>query len=97
MTNGAAAGGTAGAAGYYVIANAIKASGSIVRVEPNVFMDILERCEAPLVVYSPAGFFTKHKYLTSYRGLCFFTKTAAPFILPTNVEVIQAAKIWIPD
>jgi len=97
MTNGAAAGGAAGAAGYCIIANAIKASGAIVRVEPNAFMDIMEHCEAPLAVYSPAGFFTKHKYLTSYRGLCFFTKTATPLLLPTNTEVIQAKKIWIPD
>ena len=88
--------GTAGAAAYVAMTNAIKASGAIIHVEPNDFMDILNRSEEPLVVYSPAGFFAKHKYMTSYRGLFFYTQTATPLTLSTQIELIQAKKIWIP-
>jgi hypothetical protein len=92
-----AAGGAVAAAAYVAIANAIKASGTVVRVEPDAFMEILRRTERPLVVYSPAGFLTRNKYLTSYKGLCFYTKTATELTLPNSVEIVQANKIWVPD
>ena len=76
MTNGAAAAGAAGAA---AVANAIKASGAIVRVETQDFLDILNRVKEPLVVHSPAGLLTQHKYLTAYKGLVFFTKAKPSF------------------
>ena len=47
MTNGAAGGAAAAA-----IAQAIKASGAIVRVEPEDFEQILRRTDRPLVVCS---------------------------------------------
>src|SRR5687767_77785 len=48
------------------IANAIRASGVVVRVEPQDFVNILRRTEKPLVVYAQGGFFsTNHQYLTS--------------------------------
>jgi hypothetical protein len=76
--------------------NAIKAMGAVVVVEPEVFLDILQRAEKPLVVYSPAGFMTKYKYLTSYKGLVFFTKSKEALLIPTSVEAITAKKIEIP-
>ena len=76
--------------------NAIKAMGAVVVVEPRVFLDILQRAEKPLVVHSPAGFMTKYKYLTSYKGLVFFTKSKEALLLPASVEVITAKKIEIP-
>lgn len=97
MTGTAAtAGTTAAAAGYVAMTNAIKASGAIVHVETNDFMDILNRSESPLVVYSPAGIFAKHKYITSYKGLFFYTQSATPLTLSTKIELVQAKKIWIP-
>lgn len=94
MTNGAVAGGAAGAA---VIAQAIKASGAIVRVEPMDFLTLLERAENPLVVYCEGRFFsTNYQYLMGYKGLVFYTKSRAPLDLPRNIEVITAKKIWIP-
>jgi hypothetical protein len=96
MTNGAAAGGAAGAAAA-AIAQAIKASGAIVRVEPNDFMEILRRSERPLVVCSQSKFFsTKYHYLTAYKGLIFYTKTETALALRLEIEVITAKKIWIP-
>jgi len=80
------------------IANAIKASGAIVRVEPQGFLAILSRSQSPLVVTAPGGIFSaKYHYLTSYKGLAFFTKSSEPLMLGGNVEVVQAAKIWIPN
>ena len=91
-------GATAGAAGAAVaIAQATRASGVIVRVEPASFRLILERQEAPLVVHATGGFFTtSHQFLTSYKGLAFFTKTNMPLDLPADTEVVEAQKIWIP-
>ena len=96
MTNGAAAGGAAGAAAA-AIAQAIKASGAIVRVEPNDFMEILRRSERPLVVCSQSKFIsTKYHYLTAYKGLIFYTKTETALALRLETEIITAKKIWIP-
>jgi hypothetical protein len=87
-----------GAAAAAAIANATKASGIIVRVRAGDFMSILQRAESPLVVVSQGGVFTKHyRYLTSYKGLAFFTKSDAPLALPRRVEIVAADKIWIPD
>ena len=80
------------------IANAIKASGSIVRVEPQTFAEILRKSEKPLIVYAQGGFFSgRHLYLTSYKGLTFFAKSAEQIDLPRGVEIIVAQKIWMPS
>lgn len=96
MTNGAYVGGAAGGAAA-VIAQAIKASGAIVRVEPHDFKEILRRSERPLVVSAQGGFISKnYQYLTSYKGLAFYTKSPIELMLPGSAEVIAAGKIWIP-
>lgn len=98
MPNGAVVGGAvAPAAAAAAIANAIKASGVIVRVESADFETILNKAEKPLVVCAQGGFFsTNYQYLMGYRGLAFFCKSATPLTLPMSVETIQAKKIWIP-
>ncbi len=92
-------GAEAGAAGAEnAMADAIKASGAIVRVEPGDFEAILERTEAPLVVIAQGGVFkTKYHYLTSYKGLIFYTRTPVPLALPSKTELINAKKIWVPS
>jgi hypothetical protein len=90
----AAAGGAAAAA---AIAQAIKASGVVVRVSPADFHAVLRKIEKPLVVYAEGGFFSKnYQYLVSYKGFAFFTKSSEPILLPTEVETIAARKIWAP-
>ena len=80
------------------IANAIKASGSIVHVEPQTFAQILQKIERPLIVYYQGGLFSaKHQYLTNYKGLTFFAKSSEQISLPRDVEVIVAKKIWMPS
>jgi hypothetical protein len=86
------------AAAAAAIAEAIRASGVIVRVEPENFRSVLFRQEAPLVVYASGGFFSsKHQYLMSYKGLAFFCKSDSEIPLPGDVELIHAKKIWIPN
>lgn len=90
----AAAGGAAAAA---AIAQAIKASGVVVKVSTADFYAILRKVERPLVVYAEGGFFsTNYQYLVSYKGFAFFTKSPEPLLLPSEVETIAAKKIWVP-
>ncbi|MGO9258393.1 MAG: hypothetical protein ACLQU1_19065 [Bryobacteraceae bacterium] len=90
-----AAGGAAAAAA--AIAQAIKASGVVVRLEPEEFTKLLGRTAQPLVVYAEGGVFrTNYQYLTSYKGLAFFTLSREPLPLPAGTELIAAGKIWIP-
>ena len=87
----------AGAAAAAAIANAIKASGVLIRVAPTAFQTILRKVENPLVIYAEGGFFsTKYLYLVSYKGFAFFTKSSEPMLLPPGVETIVAAKMWLP-
>lgn len=91
-----AAGAAAAAA---AIANAIKASGAIVQVEPADFVSLLAKTANPLVVMAPGGwgwFGANWNYLTSYKGLIFFTKCADPLNLPPDAELVKAGRIWIP-
>ena len=93
MGGGAAAAAAAAAA----IAQAIKASGAIVRVSPEDFLAIVSRAPEPLVVTAQSGVFsTSYNYLTAYKGLIFFTKAPSPLSLPAGAETIAAQKIWIP-
>lgn len=93
MTDGAIAAGAAAAA----IANAARAFGPIVTVEPQDFEAILKRAETPLVVCAQGGVFsTLYQYLTAYKGLFFYTVTRTPLPLARNVETINARKIWLP-
>ena len=96
MAYSAAAGGAAAAQAAMI--QAVKASGVIVRVEPEDFSRMVNKIEAPLVVTAPGGFFTKHiKYLTSYKGLAFYTQSPTPLQLPYKVEVVAARTIWVPN
>ena len=79
------------------VASAIKASGAIVRVSPADFMKIVSRSEEPLVVVAEGGVFSvSYQYLTSYKGLVFFTKSKEALQLGGSVEIMTAGKIWIP-
>lgn len=87
----------AGAAAAAAIAQATKASGVIVRVTPVNFVAILVRQPGALVVHATGGFFsTNYQYLTSYKGLAFYTKSPDPLDLPSGVEQVTAQAIWIP-
>ena len=89
--------GAAIAAAAAAVAQATKASGAIVRLEPDGFREILRRAKDPLVVHAQGSFLSRsHQYLTSYKGLAFFTKSAEPLDLPASTELVEARAIWIP-
>jgi hypothetical protein len=91
------AGAAGAAAAAAAIAQAIKASGVIVNLEPEEFLRIVQRAQAPLIVHAVGGIFsTNYQYLTSYKGLAFFTKSASPLDLPNGCETVIAKRIWIP-
>jgi hypothetical protein len=89
MAAGAAAAGAA-------IANAIKASGMLVRVEPADFARVLSFAKEPLIVIAEGGIFgTNYQYLMSYKGLAFFTKSKEQLQLPPDAQVVTATTISI--
>ena len=92
------AGGMAGgAAAAMAIANAIKASGAIVKVEPKDFVSIVGRADKPLIVITEKTFWSGYKYLSSYKGLAFYTSSTEKLSLPGDAEIIAARKIWMPS
>jgi hypothetical protein len=89
-------GGAAGAAA--AIAQAIKASGTLVRVDPDHFLRLLNKLEEALVITARGGLFQpRWQYLMPYKGLAFYTGSSEPLPLPGRAEVIEARKIWIPS
>ena len=93
MSNGGAVAGAAAGA----IAKAIKASGVVVQVSPEDFQSLLARAKDALVVHARGGlFWSKYRYLVSYKGLAFFTQSSEPILIPANIETILAGRIWIP-
>jgi hypothetical protein len=84
------------AAAAAAIAEATKASGAIVRVEPEGFRRILERSPEPLVVMAPGRILHRYHYLTSYKGLTFYTVSKARLDLPADAELVTAERIWVP-
>ena len=79
------------------VVQAIKASGAIVRVEPDAFAHIVSRQDDPLVIHATAGVFkARHEYLVAHRGFCFHTQSPDPLPLPGRTELIEAKQIWIP-
>jgi GGDEF domain-containing protein len=80
-----------------MIANAVKASGTVIRIEPDEFVKILKKVDAPLVIYAEGGMIsTNYQYMVSYKGFAFYCKADDPIELPKKAEVVVADKIWIP-
>jgi hypothetical protein len=93
------AAGAAAASGAAVAATmqAIKASGVLVSIVPAEFLNIIQKQQGPLIVHAKGGLFrTNYQYLTSYKGLAFFTKSPEPLTLPPGCEIINAGGIFIP-
>ena len=87
----------ASTAPYAAMANAVKANGVVVRVEPDAFLSLLRRVDTPLVVVAHGGFWKKrYRYLTSVKGLAFYTESADALSL-SRADVVSAWSIAIPD
>ncbi|MCK5411208.1 MAG: hypothetical protein V3W35_04655 [Gemmatimonadota bacterium] len=84
-------------AGAVAAAQAIKASGTIVHVESRVFEHIVSWQDEPLVIRSEGSRFGgRFRYLTSYKGFAFYTKSATPLHIAGKAKLIDVKKIWIP-
>lgn len=94
-----AAGASASAAAAAAISNAIKASGSIVRIEARDFEALVASIPDPLVLHQePVGVFSRnHRYATHHRGFTFVAQDREPIFMPAGAQVIRAQKIWFPD
>jgi hypothetical protein len=78
--------------------NALKAMGSIVSVTPDDFRRVVSKNEDALVIFHYGGTFKKHyKYLTTYKGFTFYTKSDSKLSFNLPVEIVEADKISIPD
>ena len=87
----------AGAAAAAAAVAAIKASGAIVRVDPDEFRKLLDQNPNGLVVHSMGGLFSsRHNYLMGYKGFVFHTSDGDGISLPPSCQVVEARKIWIP-
>ncbi len=79
------------------IAQAIRASGVLVRVSPDDFQKILRKVEQPLVIFARGGLFSsKYQYLISYKGFAFYAKSSTELTIPAGTETIVAKKVWVP-
>jgi hypothetical protein len=86
-----------GGAAAAAIANAIKASGVIVKLKEEDFIKVISRAENPVVVVSRGGFMKKDfDYLLAYKGFVFFARTKEEINLPGTAEIIATQQIWIP-
>lgn len=80
------------------LANAVKATGVLIEVTSDNFLSIIKQSEKALVVHAPSGVFrTTHKYMTSYKGLAFYTKVSEELVFWSDIELIEAKRITIPD
>ena len=87
----------AAAAHAAAVAQATKAMGPIVRIEPQEFLRLIGKQEQATIVTGVGGFWKKkNQYLTNYKGLFLFTESVEPLQLGYKVEIIAARNIWIP-
>src|SRR5579871_5300893 len=97
MSDGGGAAAASAMAVHAAMMNAVRSFGVIVTTTPEEFQELVQRQDAPLVVYSVGGIFVnEYRYLMSYKGLVFFTKSAFPLDLPHGAEVVHAAKLMLP-
>lgn len=88
----------AAAAAQAAINQAIKASGTLIRIEAEEFSRLIRNMDDGIVVEAETGIFsTSFKYLTSYKGLTFFTKSQVQISIPSKLEKIKARTIWMPS
>ena len=93
--SGAAA---ASAAVVAAMIQAVKASGVLVRVEPEAFNRIASKVKDPLIIRrAPKLFSPSYHYLTSYKGFAFYTKSPKEMPLPAGAEVVEVQSIFVPS
>ena len=78
--------------------NATRATGVIVHVDAGDFQALIKRAVEPMILVARGGVFKKHyQYMTTYKGLAFFTRSDRPLEFAGRHEKIMVKKLWIPD
>jgi len=96
MVNTGAMAGSAVAAAA-AVQQARKASGAIVHIESEYFQEIVGKTNNALVVFAKGGFLSKKtSYITSYKGLFFYTDSTTELQFSGDTELIEAKSIWVP-
>lgn len=77
---------------------AIASTGSIVKITPEVMLGLISRMNEPLIIecHKKRFYGGEYSYLTSYKGLCFYTEAKSQLAIPTSAEIIMASEMWIP-
>lgn len=71
--------------------------GQAIIVSPEDFLSILQRQQEPLVVETWTKIYVykkNYQYVTSYKGLTFFTHSPTMLPIPANCEIIQPRATW---
>ncbi len=86
-----------GGGGDTTAIKAVTAKGAHVLLEPQDFTLLVHRMEAPLVVTARVGIIkTSYRYLTSYKGMFFYTISGAGLQFSPQVELVTAGRIRMP-
>jgi hypothetical protein len=78
-----------------MVAKSSRSSSLLVRVGPEEFSKLLFRIKEPLVVVVEGDSY--YHYLTSHKGLPFYTESKEQLRLPAGAEVVNAEGMSIPD
>ncbi|MBI3820587.1 MAG: hypothetical protein HY286_17995 [Planctomycetes bacterium] len=91
-------GATAAAAAHHAaVLKAYRSMGIFVKIDSRDFLQLLERAEAPVVVHSRFGFFTKKdRYIQSYKGFAFYTDVDQTLDLPKSCELVESQGSMLP-
>jgi hypothetical protein len=91
-------GASGGAIAAAAVANATKAMGGIVQLEPDDFQRLVQRIDDALVVVAETRFLgTRYQYVMGHRGLVFHAKSREPLRLGSRADVIRAKRIAMPS
>jgi hypothetical protein len=86
------------AAAHAAMVQAVKASGVVVKLDPQDFILIASKTRNSLIVAAKSGWRgQKFAYLTSYKGLAFHTESTSPLDLSGDAEIMNANQIWMPS
>ncbi len=85
------------AAAQQAISNAVMASGAIIKIDNNSFINLLSKMDSAVVIEAKGGVFgTRWNYLTNYKNFYFFTKSKEKIGIPSRHELIKSSRIWVP-
>lgn len=69
----------------------------IVTVENDEFMRLVKQANDPMIIHQIPGWFSgQNRYLLTYRGVTFYTRSKEELSISKNAEVITAKYFYVP-